>query len=287
MSTCKFAFPSAAGAVRAVAAGLCVALSAAGPAAAEAWPSRVAATYDVEFNGIGIGSFDFQSETEGANYRLTGNGKLSLLFGAFKWSGNTQANGAFGSDGPAARPRAFSFAFQSNKKAGSTKLSYTGDTVTAVMHEPPKEPKDGTVPVLPAHLKGVLDPMSAILAVSKGTTGNPCSRRIPVYDGKERFDLMLSPKGVVQLTEARPSGQPGTGYVCRVKYVPISGHKVDQEKKYISSTEGIEIVLRPIPSANIFVPYKVTVPTIAGPATITARKVDITTAQQQQIALSH
>lgn len=287
MSTSMFAFPRAAAAAKAVAVAACLGAAPLAPAAADSWPSRVAATYDVEFNGIGIGSFDFQSEADAGAYRLVGNGKLSLLFGAYKWSGNTKADGAFGAEGPTARPRAFSFAYQSNKKSGSTRLSYTGDTVTAVMHEPPKEPKDGTVPVQPAHLKGVLDPMSAILAVSKGTAGNPCARRIPVYDGKERFDLMLSPKGVVQLSEARPSGQPGTGYVCRIKYVPISGHKADQEKKHITATEGIEIVLRPIPTANIFVPYKVTIPTIAGPATITARKVDITTAQQQQIALSH
>jgi hypothetical protein len=251
----------------------------------DSYPARVQASYDVAFNGIKVGAFDFTSTQQGGAYTLNGNSQLSLLFGAIKWRGDAQASGKVASGVP--KPQAFSFTYQGGKKAGSTKVAYSGDTITQVLHDPPKEPKEGTVPVQPAHLKAVLDPMSAVMALTKGTDGNPCARRIPVYDGKVRFDLLLSPRGTVQLTEQKPSGQPGTGYVCRVKYVPISGHKADEETKYMSGSDGIEVILRPIPSANAFVPYKVTIPTMAGPATLTAKRVDITTAQQQQIALSH
>jgi Protein of unknown function (DUF3108) len=253
--------------------------------AAEGWPARVQATYDVDFNGLNVGTFDFVSSQDGANYSLSGTGKLSLLLGAFKWKGDTQAAGRIAADGP--KPQSFNFTFGGTSKAGSTRLSYTADTVTSVLHDPPAKIREGVIPVQAQHLKAVLDPLSAILALTKGTTGNPCQRRIPVYDGKARFDLLLSPRGQVQLSEKRPSGQPGTGYVCRVKYVPIAGHKADEETKYMSGSDGIEIVLRPIPSANIFVPYKITIPTVAGPATLTSRTVSITTAGQQQIALSH
>jgi hypothetical protein len=251
----------------------------------EGFPARVQANFDIAFNGLKVGTFDFVSTQQGGAYTLNGNAQMSLLFGALKWRGDTQASGQV--VGGAPKPKAFAFNFQGGKKAGSTKIAYTGDTITQVLHEPPKEPKEGTVPVQPAHLKAVLDPMTAVMAMTKGTDGNPCARRIPVYDGKVRFDLLLSPRGTVQLSEQKPSGQPGTGFVCRVKYVPISGHKADEETKYMSGTDGIEIILRPIPSANLFVPYRITIPTVAGPATLTSKRVDITTAQQQQIALSH
>jgi hypothetical protein len=262
-----------------------LALAPSQPAVADAYPARVQAIYDINFNGLKVGTFDFNSTQQGTAYSLTGVAQMSLLFGALKWRGDAKASGTATTDA-APKPSAFQFNYAGSKKTGSTKVAYSGDTITQVLHDPPKEPKEGLVPVQPAHLKAVLDPMTAVLALTRGTTGNPCSRRIPVYDGKARFDLLLTPRGVVQLTEKTPSGQPGTGYVCRVKYVPVAGHKPDQETKYMSSSDGIEVVLRPIPSANVFVPYKVTIPTIAGPATLVSTRVDITTSSQR-IALSH
>lgn len=272
-------------AIRSAIASLVVSIGGVHAAAATEWPARVSATFDVEFGGVQIGSFDFNSATNGQSYTLNGGGKLSLLFGALKWSGHADATGKLGADG--AHPAGFGFGYKSSNKSGSTRMAYTGNTVTSVIHDPNKGPKEGTVPVQPSHLVNVLDPMSAMLAVSKGTNTNPCSRRIPIYDGKARYDLVLSPKGVTPLTEQRPSGQPGTGYVCRVKYVPISGHKPDEETGYLAKSNDIEIVLRPIPSANIFVPYRVSVPTMAGNAVLKAKRVDITTSAQQVIALSH
>ncbi len=255
-----------------------------GARANDAWPTKFSATFDVEFSGVTIGAFDFNSATNGQTYTLNGGGKLSLLFGAFKWSGNAESTGKLAADG--ARPQSFGFGFKSSNKASSSRMIFTGNTVTSVVNEPNKPPKEGTIPVQPQHLVNVFDPMSAMLALSKGTTGNPCSRRIPIYDGKARYELILSPKGTVPLSEQRASGQPVTGYVCRIKYVPIAGHKPDEENSAMAKSNDIEIVLRPIPSANIFVPYRITVPTMAGNAVLRAKRVDITTSGQQ-IALSH
>jgi Protein of unknown function (DUF3108) len=252
--------------------------------AAEPWPARVAAVYEVEFAGVSIGTFDFNSTSGGGNYSLNGAGKLTLLFGALKWTGDAEASGRVAADGT--YPKAFAYTWKGTSKSGSTRMTITGDTVSSVRHEPDKGPKEGTVPVLPAHLVGVLDPMSAVVAMSKGTSGQPCARRIPVYDGRARFDLVLTSRGTTPIAEQRPSGQPATGYVCRVKYVPISGHKPDEESKALATSTEIEVVLRPIPSANVFVPVKISVPTVAGSVVLKAKRVDITTSTQQ-IALTH
>jgi Protein of unknown function (DUF3108) len=251
--------------------------------AADGWPSQVQATYDVDFNGINVGSYEFHSTQSGQTYKLAGSGKLSLMLGAFQWTGATQATGQLTAE--QAKPSSFGFDYRGQSKGGSTRISYTDDTVTQVMQDPPPKTKEGIVPVQVQHLKGVLDPLSAVLAISRGTSGNPCSRRIPIYDGTQRFDLMLLPKGQVALNESSPSGQPQMGYVCRVRYVPIAGYKPDDNTKFMARNMDIEIVLRPLPSANIFVPYRVTIPTFAGSATITARRVNVITHGQQQIAL--
>ena len=53
--------------------------------------------------------------------------------------------------------------------------------------------------------------------------------------------------------------------MCRVRYVPIAGYKMNEETKSMAESSGIEVALRPIPAANLLVPYEVTVPTIARP----------------------
>jgi len=102
----------------------------------------------------------------------------------------------------------------------------------------------------------------------------------------QRFDLALSPKGQVALPEKHPSGQPTTGVVCRIRYIPVAGYKADAGTSYMANSNDIDIILRPLPNANIFLPYQVTIPTIAGPATLTVRRVNIITNTQQQIAWS-
>ena len=98
---------------------------------------------------------------------------------------------------------------------------------------------------------------------------------------------MLSRKGEVQVTEQQPSGQPGVAYVCRVRYQPIAGYKLDKETEFMVANDAIEVALRPIPSANVFIPYQATIPTMAGYATIYAKRVEIASPGKPQIALTH
>jgi hypothetical protein len=187
----------------------------------------------------------------------------------------------------APKPAAFTFDFQSSLRAGSTKVGFSDGSVTNVTNLPPPAVNPNTVPLREQHLKGVLDPLSAVMLVSKAAT-NPCDRRVPIFDGKERFDLIFSYKGEMKVSEQQPSGQPDTAVVCRVRYLPIAGHKADPETKYMAGNDSIEVALRPVPSANMMVPYQINIPTLAGYASIVSRRVEIAMAPGKgQIALMH
>jgi len=255
------------------------------PASAETWPAVVRAVYDVNFNGFNVGTFEFESQAEQESYTLIGNAKLSILLGTFSWDGFTRSFGSIVDQSP--KPAAFSFDFKSSAKSGSTRMEFADGGVSEIKNLPVTPSKGEVIPVREQHLKGVLDPLSAIMAMSRGTSANPCERRVPIFDGKERFDLVLSPKGETKITEQQPSGQPGMAHVCRVRYLPIAGHKVDSDTKYMAANDAIEVMLRPIPSANVFVPYQVTIPTMAGTATIVSKRVDIILNGKPQIALLH
>jgi Protein of unknown function (DUF3108) len=252
---------------------------------AGSWPATVRAAYEVNFNGFNVGTFEFQSQTEDESYSLTGNAHLTLLLGAFTWIGETRAFGLMSDQVPI--PAVFSFDFKANSKTGSTKVDFDNGTVLDVKHNPRPEPKPGIVPLRDQHLKGVLDPLSAVMVVSNYTGADPCERRLPIFDGKERFDLVLSYKGEMKVSEQQPSGQPAIAHVCRVKYRPIAGHKADAENSYLATTDAIEVSLRPVPSANILVPYQITIPTQLGSATIVSKRVEIESPGRPQIALLH
>jgi uncharacterized protein DUF3108 len=251
-----------------------------------ALPATVRAVYEVNFNGFTVGTFEFVSQAEEQSYTLTGNAQLTLLLGAFTWVGETRSFGLIANETP--RPAAFSFDFRTNNnKSGSTKIDFANGGVFDVRNSPPATLKADTVPLREQHLRGVLDPLSAILVVARYTNPDPCDHRLPIFDGKERFDLVLSYKGQVKVSEQQPSGQPAIAHVCRVRYRPIAGHKIDAESSYLATSDAIEVSLRPIPSANVLVPYQITIPTLIGYATIVSKRVEIESPGLPQIALLH
>ena len=124
------------------------------------------------------------------------------------------------------------------------------------------------------------------MAISRSENANPCGRRLAVFDGKQRFDLVLSFKRQERISETRPTGQPGVAYVCKVRYLPVAGHRATEETRAMAASSEIEISLRPVPSANLFVPHEISIPTGAGTARLIAQSVRITT-RNEQIALGH
>ncbi len=248
------------------------------------WPSSVSSRYKLSFNGFEVGAYSFDSKSNGKTYSATSSANVSALFGAFKWKGNITASGAVSPEKP--RPASYELTYRTKSKAGLVRLGFDNGGVKSLAIEPKKDPSPEAVPVKPEHMKSVFDPMSAIMALTHAGTGNPCSKKIAVFDGKVRFNLTLSPKGHERLTETTPSGQPKELHICKVKYDPVSGHKPKDFENPWVDYGAIEIALRPVPSAGVYVPYRITVPTTLGAAVMVADRIDITAPNNTVIALT-
>ena len=59
---------------------------------------QVAADYKIRYAGIKIGSFQFNSRIAGRRYELNSNSRVKLLFGAFKWSSQSNTKGIVSRD---------------------------------------------------------------------------------------------------------------------------------------------------------------------------------------------
>lgn len=253
-------------------------------AADKSWPVSVAANYRLAFNGFDVGTYQFQSQFDGKQFAASSSADVSALFGAFRWKGSLASRGQINGSGP--EPGSYQMAFKAKSKEGSVALSFAKGSVTSVSVLPVKPPHPDAVPVKPEQLKGVVDPISAILTMSHAPNGRPCDKTVPVFDGKVRFDLVMSYKGTERIDERKPSGQPAQATVCKVKYKPIAGHK---PKDFVNPWVGydtIEVALRQIPAANVYVPTRIVVPTTIGSAVMSVENVTITSADNVQIALS-
>ena len=60
----------------------------------------------------------------------------------------------------------------------------------------------------------------------------------------------------------------------------------DSETKFMASNDNIELMLLPVSSANVFVPYQVTIPTMGGNVSLTSKRVEIASPGKPQMALT-
>jgi len=249
--------------------------------ASEPWPAEVQANYRIQFNGFEVGQFTFNSSVHERTYAVSANADISALLGLVRWNGVTRVAGALASDVP--RPAGYSFDYRGSK-TGSLRMAFGNGAVKTIDFNPPIPEQPGTVPVQPVHMRGVLDPLSAILALSRPKDGNPCNQRASVFDGKARFDLTFLPKGEAPIGETKAGATPEMLSVCRVRVQPIAGHVDDEKAQELKRNLGIEVAFRAVPGAGLFVPHRITIPTFAGSAELIATSLTIRT-NREQIAL--
>lgn len=245
-------------------------------------PSHVTALYKITFGILGdIGFFRFKSDVDGEDYNLSADAKIDTT--VFDYNGTMTSTGNVFSAvfSAVTKPSHYTFQFKqkallSSSKKKSLGIGFDQTGVREVRWVPPDDFPDGFIPVTKEQLRNVLDPLTGVMSLSVGDTARPCERRLPIFDGRQRFDLVFTPAG--------SPVSPAADQVCHVKMIPISGYKRGEgSESVISGT--IEVVLRPVPEANIVIPYRVTVPTIIGAAVLTSEQADITMPDQQRIAL--
>jgi Protein of unknown function (DUF3108) len=249
------------------------------------WPTAVQAHYSLRYNGFEVGRLDVNSDSTTKSYSLAASAKISALFGAFKWSGSSNVSGAIERGTPS--PAAFAFDWHQNKKDGTTQIAFNSGVASQIAIKPPPRIKPDTTPLRPADKMGAFDPMSAILMLTKADGRPPCDRRVGIFDGKQRYDVVLTPKRTIRLKSATAGGPPETAFVCRIMYEPIAGHRDNADTKAYAENRDAEVVMRRIPGSEMLIPYSMTIPTTWGTGSMVTEKIEITTEASGRIALTN
>ena len=241
-------------------------------------PARIQARYAITLNGFDLGSLDFKAENTAGGYKVTSDVSISALLGAFTWHGVTNTSGKISQGG--FKPQDYRFEYSSTSRNGSVEMGFDGKQLTRLAVEPLTYSTPDTVPLERSHLTGAIDPLTAIMTLTRADAANPCGKTLAIFDGKQRFDLSMSFRRQEPIAE----GDAAQATVCRIKYTPIAGYRNNDETRALAQNTGIEIAFRQIPAARLMVPHKVVIPTMAGDAILTAERINISTPDRDKIA---
>lgn len=232
------------------------------------------ATYAVELAGFNLGEFRLSASFQGSTYEMQAKGRFSILTGWFySATGTTTSTGHLTKAGP--ESSTFTVSYEGGGKKERRRMSFADGAVSQVSISPQKKQSRRRVPVTKDQLEDVIDPLSA--AFLHARSDNPvCDDTLPVFDGRLRFNIVLTPKRADSLPTKAPTGLSGPAAVCEVKFVPIAGHRPDNPGiKFMSQTDQIEVWLVRLPQADMYLPYWIVVPTPLGRGSVTLTEINV------------
>jgi hypothetical protein len=233
---------------------------------------KLEARYTASVGGIPLGKGAWVIEIGEGQYTTAASGRVTgVLRAVTSGEGSAAARGNLTAGHPV--PSSYAVHVTSDDKTDEVRMAFNAGTVKELVAEPPFAPSPDRVPVTEVHRKGVIDPMSAGLMPVAGTgdmlVPEACQRTLPIFDGRQRFDLTLAFKRIDKVNADK--GYQGPVVVCQVTYQPLAGHRPSRYAiKYLMEQRDMEIWLAPIAGTRFLVPYRIQVPTLLGSAVLEA-----------------
>lgn len=189
--------------------------------ATQAAPGDAKLTYSIHVGGVHVLDADAHvglDEIYRVGLALETEGMLGRVA---QWKTDVRAQGQLAGGMP--RPQRFTAHGAWREEPRLTTLDYPDAGTPVVTLADPAPDKDRE-PVPEALRAGTLDPVSAIVAVlDQVGRGGGCDLTVPVYDGRQRYDLTFSDSGEEVLEASDLSSYAGPARRCEVEYKPVAG----------------------------------------------------------------
>jgi hypothetical protein len=236
--------------------------------------TRLRARYTISMTGVSIGQIAWLSSIGDQRYTTSANGKASgVLSVLVNGEGSVDARGLV-VDGRLV-PKTFVSTVTDDEGKAELRMIFE-DGVVKELVAPPPPPGSDRVPVKDADLRGVADPLSAMLISAGDSSLAPanCNHVLAIFDGQRRYDLALSYKRVDKV--ALEKSYSGQVLVCGVVLQPIAGYRGDSKLvKYVAGRRDMELWFAPITGTPVIAPIRVLMPTLLGTLEIAAEQFDV------------
>lgn len=256
------------------------------PGAAEAARgARLGAVYDISFSGLTFAKGTLSVDLQGNSYEARVGMRTSGLVGVFVSSkSNAESKGSL--RGSHIIPTKYSMISEEADISSRVSMDMGRGNVNDLAVTPPLKDRPDRIPVTRRHRNNVLDPLSAaIMPVARtrdSLSAKACDRRLPIFDGWQRYDVQLSYR---RTEEVSGRGYDGPVIVCGARWIPVAGHRPDKRSvQYMADNKHIEIWLAPMADEPLLVPYRISLRTMSGDIVVEARKLTLRGEEQQQAA---
>ena len=258
--------------------------SALAPQAAAA-QGRVEAQYEASLAGIPVGKGTWTIEIGDDTFSASAQGGTAGLLKAFSGGSGSGASQGRVVNG-ALVANAYTATTTTQKKSETIRMALGNGTVKDFSIDPAPPVDPDRVVVTDAHRKGVLDPMTGTMlrVAGNGELMSPdsCRTGTGIFDGRMRYDLKLDFKRLITVRAER--GYQGPALVCAVYFTPVAGYIPDRPViKYLAAERRMEVTFVPIAGTRVLVPFRMTIPTPLGQATLEATSF-VTTALPPRVA---
>ncbi len=221
------------------------------------------ANYVVTLRGVNIAQVAVDFETSGQNYSVDIDGIVSGL-ASLVAAGTADID----SKGSAAENGLQAEQFQLTTKANNEvfKVQYRAKTgnVNSFQVVPKLTENVNRVPVKQSQLKNVNDPVAAFLIKAETLSPAICNREMKVFTGIERFDIKMS-FAENQTATSQRTGYQGPVVLCKLRYVPISGHFSDSASTtFMKNNQRFLVWFAPLKDTGYVIPYRVMIGTAFG-----------------------
>ena len=221
------------------------------------------ARYVVTLGGINIASLDVDLLDSGSEYSLDLSAKVAGL-GTFVASGTAAASASGSSTNNRLVAKEFDLSTRANGEDFAIDVSFANQNVSAFKVEPPILDNYDRIPIERSHLTGVGDFLSAFVFKGGAFDKSLCDRKMNIFTGVERFNIVMSYAGDDEATSPR-TGYQGPVVLCTVDYNPVSGHFTTSEiTNYLAESDRIIMWYAPLGETGYFIPYRVLLGTNMG-----------------------
>ncbi|MFI5012252.1 MAG: DUF3108 domain-containing protein [Hyphomicrobiales bacterium] len=257
---------------------------------AQATSPSIVVTYSVDYDGLvslDVGRATVQYSATGAGYQIAlsfrpSSSARSLSVGPVV----ARTSGAISPRGLS--PLSATLDYSVRSLAETRSFTFAGDRLQTVHITKKKSGglfKEGSTVgydprLLPAYAplsdgdqKSLLDPLSAMFLPAEGRGDGldkaNCDRRLRMYDGRRRFDLVMTYHGVEKAVS-------GDALICGATYLPIAGHSLDGDEFTRSMREyRITVALVPAPGSSFLIPSRITLLDASGAPVAEAKAIAI------------
>lgn len=230
-----------------------VAAASPAPALNRETPLSITADYSASVLVFRVGRVTLEADLGRADYAAQAHVEaagLAALFTDFEI--DSDVAGRFTDAGP--QPSRYGHVERTGDKTRIIDVAFDGGVARSTAS--PDFSSWGEPPASEADRTGVVDPMTATLLLSEmvaASGGAPCEGALPVFDGKQRYDLLLAARGTETI---RTRGWRGEALVCDAYYAPVSGYDPEDWPEPGETRHPLRMWIAPIAGGTAFLPVR-------------------------------